>query len=172
MTLRITKQLNQGFTLIELLLYVSIVSVVLLAISLFISSLLESRVKNQTIAEVDGQGLHVMQIITQSLRNAVAINSPALGVSAASLSINTVVAGNNPTIFDVSVDALRMSEGGGAPVLLTNARVIASALNFTNLSRPGTRGTVRITFTLTHSNPAGRQEYSYSKSFISSATLR
>ena len=172
MTLRITKQLNQGFTLIELLLYVSIVSVVLLAISLFISSLLESRVKNQTIAEVDGQGLHVMQIITQSLRNAVAINSPALGVSAALLSINTIVAGNNPTIFDISADALRMSEGGGAPVALTNARVIASALNFSNLSRPGTLGTVQIMFTLTHVNPAGRQEYSYSKSFISSATLR
>ena len=170
--LRRTRQLKNGFTLIELLLYVSIVSVVLLAISLFISSLLESRVKNQTIAEVDGQGLHVMQIITQSLRNAVTINSPALGVSAALLSINTIVAGNNPTIFDISAGALRMSEGGGAPVVLTNARIVVSALNFINLSRPGTPGTVQIIFTLTHINPAGRQEYSYSKSFIGSATLR
>ena len=113
-----------------------------------------------------------MQIITQSLRNAVTINSPALGVSAALLSINTIVAGNNPTIFDISAGALRMSEGGGAPVVLTNARIVVSALNFINLSRPGTPGTVQIIFTLTHINPAGRQEYSYSKSFIGSATLR
>ena len=40
---------NRGFTLVELLLYVSISGVILLVISVFLSTLLESRVKNQTM---------------------------------------------------------------------------------------------------------------------------
>ena len=59
-----------GFTLVELLLYVGISSAILLASSLFLATLLESRIKNQTIAEVEQQGLAVMQIITQDIRNA------------------------------------------------------------------------------------------------------
>ena len=50
---------NKGFTLIELLLYVSIASTVLLASTVFFHMLLESRVKNQTISEVEQQGLLV-----------------------------------------------------------------------------------------------------------------
>ena len=46
--------------------------------------------KNQTIAEVDAQGLMISQIITQSIRNSSAINSPAIGVSASSLSLGMV----------------------------------------------------------------------------------
>ena len=59
------KKNNRGFTLIELLLYITISSVMLLAISVFLSALLQSKVKNQTIAEVEGQGIQVMQMITQ-----------------------------------------------------------------------------------------------------------
>src|SRR3990167_11517142 len=85
-------QANSGFTLIELLLYVAISSVMLLITSLFLQTLLQSRIKNQTIAEVEQQGLAVMQLITQAARNADSINSPATGASAVSLSLNTTVA--------------------------------------------------------------------------------
>jgi len=50
--------------------------------------------------------------------------------------------------------------------------VTVSGLTFQNLSRSATPGTVRIQFTLTHVNPAGRNEYSFAKTFIGSATLR
>lgn len=163
---------SSGFTLIELLLYVGVATLLLLAISIFLSALLQSRLKNQTIAEVEQQGLQVMQIITQTLRNADAINSPAPGVGASSLSVNTYVAPNNPTIFDLASGAIRVTEGAGSAVPLTNSRVIASQLNFQNLSRASTPGTVRVQFTLTHANPEGRNEYNFSKTFIGSATLR
>lgn len=163
---------NQGFTLIELLLYVAISGVILLVISLFLQTLLESRIKNQTIAEVEQQGLQVMQLITQTIRNADTINSPAIGASAATLSINTYTAGNNPTVFDLSSGVIRIKEGVGSAIALTNARITASALNFQNLSRVSTPGTIRISFTITHSNPAGRNEYNFSKTFYGSASLR
>ena len=163
---------NRGFTLIELLLYIAISSVILLTVSAFLSTLLESRVKNQTIAEVEQQGVQVMQMITQTLRNADTINSPTIGTSAGTLSVNTYTSANNPTIFDLSAGVIRIKEGAGAAVPLTNSRITASALNFQNLSRASTPGTMRISFTLTQVNPSGRNEYNFTKTFVGSATLR
>lgn len=163
---------HKGFTLIELLLYVAISSSILLVISTFLPTLLESRVKNQTIAEVEQQGIQVMQIITQTIRNADKIDSPTVGASASSLSLNTYVSNLNPTIFDLAAGVIQVSEGVVSPIALTNTRVTASALTFQNLSRVSTPGTLRISFTLTHVNSSGRNEYNFSKTFSSSATLR
>lgn len=163
---------HRGFTLVELLLYVAIASIIILTTSLFFASLLESRVKNQSIAEVEQQGVYVMQLITQTVRNAALIISPAEGASAGTLSADTITAGNNPTVFDLSAGTIRMKEGAAAVVPLTNTRLSGSGLTFQNLSRTGTPGTIRIQFTLTHLNPEGRYEYAFAKSFTGSATLR
>lgn len=165
---------QNGFTLIELLLYVSTSSIILLTTMLFLQTLLESRIKNQTVAEVEQQGLWAMQTITQAVRNADIINSPAQGASSASVSVNTYSAGSNPTVFDIAGGAIRIQEqeGVGAIVPLTNARVIASAVTFQNLSRANTPGIIRVQFTLTHVNPSGRNEYAFSKTFYGSASLR
>lgn len=161
-----------GFTLVELLLYISISAIILLVTSAFLATLLQSRIKNQTIAEVEGQGMQTMQIITQTVRNADTINSPIPGISATSLSINTITAGNNPTIFDLGSGAIQIKEGLATVVPLLNSRIIATNLSFANLSRASTPGTIRIQFTLTHRNPEGRNEYNFSKTFTGSATLR
>ncbi len=164
---------QQGFTLIELLLYVGTASIMLLVTSLFLSTLLQSRIKNQTIAEVEQQGLQVMQLITQTARNAEAITDPAVGEIASELTLTIVDASKNPTHFELSGNGvILVNEGAGAQISLTNSRITASGLLFSNLSRASTPGTIRIQFTLTHANPAGRNEYNFSKIFIGSATLR
>jgi len=78
---------KKGFSLVELLLYISIASILLLAISVFFSFLLRARIKNQVIAEVEQQGLSVMHLMTQTTRNAEAIILPVQSVSAPSLSL-------------------------------------------------------------------------------------
>lgn len=163
---------RKGFTLIELLLYVALSSAILLVVSLFLATLLESRIKNQVIAEVEQQGIQAMQIITQAVRNADAINSPSIGTNATSLSINTIAAGNNPTVIDLSSGVIQIKEGVAAAIPLTNSKVTVSALSFFNLSRSSTPGTVRIQFTITVVNTSGKNEYSWSKTFIDTATLR
>lgn len=164
---------NRGVTLIEVLLYVSISSLILLVTSVFLSVLVQSRIKNQTIAEVEQQGLQVMQMITQIARNAEAITTPSQGASASSLTLDVVTIADDPTIFDLASGVLQSKEGVAAPVPLSNSRVIASGLLFSNMSRASTPGTIRIQFTLTHiASPEGRNEYNFSKIFIGSATLR
>jgi prepilin-type N-terminal cleavage/methylation domain-containing protein len=105
-------QVQRGFTLIELLLYVSIVSSLLLAITGFFTFTLESRIKNQSITEVNQQGALIMDHITQTIRNATAITSPAVGSTGSSLTLTVPTAGLSPTIFDVS---------GGSTVMGYNA---------------------------------------------------
>lgn len=163
--------MRRGFTLIELLLYISLISIVALTAMVFLSVLVNQRVRSQVILEVEEQGASAMRVITQVARNATGINSPTAGNSAASLSVSVPTAANSPTVFDLSSGVLRITEGAGAPVSLTSGKVSVSGLSFTNLSRAGTPGTVRISFTLSYNATAGN-EYNYSKTFISSFSLR
>ncbi len=169
--MRLSKPQN-GFVLIELLLYLAISVTILMAASLFLAVLLSARVKSQTVAEVEQQGLQIMQIITQTTRNAESVNSPGTGASSTSVSLNVVASSLDPTIFDLNAGVLRIKEGTGANVSLSNSRVTVSALNIQNLTRTGTPGVIRITFTITAVNPANRSEFNYSKTFYGSATLR
>lgn len=164
--------MRQGFTLVELLLYVGLSSLLLLTMTLFLSTLLESRVKNQTVAEVEQQGAQIMRAMTQLIRNAESITSPTQGNSAAALTLDVLAAANDPTVFDLASGVLQITEGAGSPVALSNTRVTASGLTFQNLSRTGTPGAVRIVFILTHVNPTGRNEYQFQKTFTGSAALR
>lgn len=163
---------HYGFTLIELLLYISISSVILLALVSFLFMLLSARVKNQTIAEVEQQGAEIMQIVTQTIRNAEAIDSPTIGNSAALVSLKIVAENNDPTIFDSQNGVFRIQEGSAESLVLTNNRVMVSDLLFLNASRNDTPGVIRVQFKLTHINPENKNEYDFNKVFFGSAALR
>lgn len=158
--------------MVELLLYIALASVMLAVVSGFLGTILGARVKNQTIAEVTQQGQRAMSVITQTIRNAEAINSPATSTSAALLDLDVITALDDPTIFDLSGGALRITEGVQATIGLTSSKVVISDLIFENVSHGDTSGSVKIQFTISHINPAGRQEYDYNKTFYSSASLR
>jgi type II secretory pathway pseudopilin PulG len=164
---------KKGFTLVEILLYISISAVMLGAISFFFFLTLQSRAKSEVAAEVEQQGVQVMQLITQTIRNAEAIILPSQGTPASLLYLNipdTV----NDIFFNINLGngAIQVTENPNPAVPLTPPNIIVSNLSFTNLSRPGTPGTIRIQFTLSSSNPEGKQEYEYSKTFYASASLR
>ena len=156
-----------------MVLYVSLCSILLLSLSTFLSFLLESRVRSQSISEVNQQGLQVMSLITQTIRNGRSILTPSIGASASTVSITTTNPLLNPTVFLLSSSTLSIQEAGKPAVALTNSRVQASALLFQNISSSSsTEKIIRITFTLDSRNPQGRNEYAFTKTFIGSATLR
>jgi len=163
---------EQGFSLIELILYVGLAAVMILAVSVFLSAILQSKVRSQTVSEVEGQGVQVMQRILQTIRNSEAINSPGVGLSDSSLSINVLTPALNPTIFILSGGVVEMKEGTELSIPLTSTRVVVSDLIFRNLSRSETPGIIQVQFTITHLNQEGRYEYDYSRVFIGSATLK
>lgn len=166
------KKDKKGFTLVEILLYVAITGGIIFSITVFFLTALDARVRNQAMAELEGEGMQVMQSITQTIRNSSSINSPTQGTSAAAVSLFVPDGAKDPTVFDVSGNAIRIKEGTGQNINLTSSKIIVSGLNFANLGRDGTDGTIRIQFTLTHINPANREMYDYSKTFYGSASIR
>ncbi len=166
------KRKNPGSTLVEFLLYIAIAGFILLGTSMLLSLFLQSRTKNQTVAEVSQQGIQIIQNITQTIRNAQSINSPGPGASDTTLSVNSINAINNPTIFDLSGNQLRSTKGSGATIALTSSRIEVSNLLFQNVARLNAPDIIRIQFTLTYQNPSGRNEYSFSQNFWGTASPR
>lgn len=166
------QKFSTGFTLVELLLTISISSVILLTISLTWGTLLGARVKQQTITEVEQQAVQAIQLITQIARNAESITTPAANATSTALTLDVLTVAKDPTIINISNGVLQITEGSSTAVALTNTRVTVSNALFSNLSRTSTAGSIRIQFTISHVNPAGRSEYDYSKTFYATATLR
>lgn len=164
---------KKGFSLIEMLLYVSISSVILLSLSLFLTFLLSERIKNQSIADVNQQGLQIMQLVTQTIRNSRSIDYPSIGATSTSLSMTMVDPLLSPTVFDIVNGVVRIKEGSNNAIPLTNSHVTVSSFVFHNIS--GTSSTdriIRLSFMVDHNNLNGRNENSFTKTFTGSATLR
>lgn len=70
-----------------------------------------------------------------------------------------------------STGAAEVKEGANAAVALTNSQVQLTNLTFTNLTRGGTNGSVQVSFTITHVNPAGRNEYDYQQTYKTTAEV-
>ena len=166
------KQKDKGFSLIELILYIGLASLILGAITYFIIMVLEARVKNQTIAEVSGQGVSAMQVISQAVRNAEDVNSPVKGNESDSLSLDVYESTDDPTVFDLSNGKLWIKEGLEDPVELTNSRVIVSDFTIKNVSKNNRQKTIRIQFTITHLNPENKNEFNYSETFYETANIK
>ena len=163
---------QKGYTLIELILYITVLGSLLMGISLFFVTATSARVKNQTIAEVDRQGTTALEYVTQTIRNASSITSPAAGGTGSSLTLVVPTSSLSPTIFSVSSGVLQVQEGASAAVGLTNSKVTISSLTFKNLSRSGTPGVVQVSFIVTRVNAGNRNEYDYQKTFTATAALR
>ena len=166
------RRIRSGFSLIELLLYLVIVSVIVSVLSAFLVFLMQSREKAYTITEVEEQGILVSKLIAREIRNAQSINTPTIGVSGSTLSLQTYSGATSPTVFDVSADMVRIKEGASTAVPITNSHVMVSGFTVKNLSHAGTKGSVRVSFTLTYNNPSNRQEFSYSETFTVGGALR
>lgn len=163
----------KGFTLVEMILYVSICAILLLCLSTFLSFLLGARVRSQAINEVNQQGFQVMSLMTQTIRNGRSIQTPDIGATSSFLSLTAVNSLFNPTIFDISSSTIRIKEGSKSPIALTNSRVQVSALVFQNISSASsTEKIIRISYNIDSINQSGRNEYTFTKSFNGSATLR
>lgn len=166
------KKTTKGFTLIEMLLYLALMSIVITAASVILNVLIASRLKSQAISEVEQQGVQVLQMITQSIRNSDAVNSPVMGANAASISLDVYTLGDDPTVYDLSTGELRITEGAGSPIPLNSSKTVISNLLFENVSRASTPGTIRIKFDISFDNQSGNVNYDYSKTFRGSASLR
>ena len=159
--------LQRGISLVETIVYVAIFSLFIIGLAQFSTTLSKTRLHTQGVLEVNDQGSQAIKLITQTLRNASSVNSPNVGSSASTLNLTLdSVPGN--TIFYENGGVLYINEGPGAPIELTNNKVVISNLTFFNLSRANTPNIIKISFTLTSVDARDP----YSVNFDGSGALR
>lgn len=163
---------KNAFTLIELLLYVAVVSILVLTISSFLNIVMQAKEKRQTIAEVEQQGASIAYFISQNIKMASGITSPAMGVSNPTLILSSSDILRNPTIFKVVNNVMVINLSNGADIPLHNDKVSVSNFSCTNLGKAGTSGSINCQFTLSSLNSSNRFEYSFSKKYNVSASRR
>ena len=161
-----------GFTLIELLLYTLIVGSLLIGVTLFYATASDSRIKNQSISEVNQQSALIMGKITQTIRNANNITVPALGTTGPTLTMTVPTSALSPTTFSLSGTNITIKEGTGAEVALNSSNVQVQNLLFKNLSTSATQGNIQVSFDVKRVNTNGMSVYDYQKTSISSGELQ
>lgn len=172
LSLKLKKLNPSGFTMIELLIYISLTVMIFLAVASFSKIILENRMRSQVISDVEYHGYRIMDTIGFAVRNAQNITIPAAGNISPGITLNMADTLKDPTVFFLDNGVLKVQEAGSQFVDMSNEHIIVSDISFENLSRPDTPGTIKYSFTLKYNNPANRGEYSYSKTFYSSASLR
>ncbi len=161
----------RGTTLVETLVAVALMALIVLAVAGGLRAAANSEKRVRAVTEVEAQAGAAMYDIAQSIRNATSITSPATSTTAASLTLATGVAGQNPTVFATSSTLLTMAQGGGAAVPLTSQNVSVTALSFQNVSTT-TAKAVRVSMTLSFRNTTGQAAFDYAKTYQTTVTLR
>lgn len=157
----------KGISLVETIVYVAIFSLFVIGLAQFSTTLSTTRLHTQGVLEVNDQGSRAIKLITQTLRGADSVNSPSVGNSASTLNLSVEAIPGNTT-FSESGGVLYTNEGPGAPIVLTNNKVVVSNLEFFNLSRAGTPNIIKVRFTLTSADARDP----YTVNFEGSGALR
>lgn len=163
---------TQGFTLLELLLYMAVLAALMLTISVLFSTLLQAKMKMRVMREVDEQGELVLLALTDWVRNADSILLPATGQQSSELSVASVV----PTVSgrDVTLvnGQLGVSTDGGDWIALTNTQVVVDQFIVTEVSSGSAIPAIRVDMVLRGAASNSRNEYVYSREFITTAGVR
>lgn len=163
---------NKGFSLIELIIYIALSVIILFGATDFILAINSAKQRGFIVGEVENQGSHMMDYITRSIRGSSSINHPSAGSSSQSLSLSNANSLLNPTIFSNNGQILTVAEGSNSALSLHNNLVIVENLTFSNLSLPGTNGSVKIKFDVRYNSNSGDPRMSYKKTFFGSASVR
>ena len=165
------KKYHKGTSLIELILYIAIMGIMLTSIGSFIVANKKMGDRHKAMTEVELQGSEVMRTVTQAVRNAQSVGSPAAGASGSSLSLAIYTPSKNPTVFDFSGGKVRIKEGSGSAVDLNSGQVEITNLSFKNMTATNAPGSIQVSFDINYVNPGNKAELNYSKTYVDSASI-
>lgn len=160
-----------GVTFIELILYISIVSIMMMALIPFAWNVIGGGVKSNTQREVFSNARFITERIKYEIRNATGINS----LTSTQISLSNLNSSLNPTIISLISNNIQIQQGSGSATILNSTDTKIQNLQFTNYSSFDSK-TKHIKFTITVSanypNAGQRQEYNDLSTIESSAELR
>ncbi len=166
-----------GFTLIETLVYLTIISILVVAFVGFSISISKTRNKAYVIQEVQANARTALDLISREIRAATGVNieSSTFDSDPGVLSLIMANSEENPTIIDLDSDDgfLQIRRGTDDPVVITNNKVKVVNLVFTNLTPlAANRENIRIEMTVRYNDDSGGAGYGYSYNLRTAVSLR
>lgn len=127
----------KGFTLIEVLIYSALIAVIISGSLIAVYQIIEGSdsVQNKIIIEQEANFL--LSKIRWALTGATTINIPTIGLASSTLSINKANYSENPIIFDLNSNNIRIKHGSGDPTILNNQNTAINNLVFEHLAANG-----------------------------------
>ncbi len=161
--------MKKGFTLIEILIYISVLAIVFLAVSSFLTWSIKTSAKATAIREATDNGRRAMEIITREIRGAKGIYTPTSTSTQLSLETKT------STFVDFYLcgsptSTICLKEESQEPIAITSESVQVRSLVFTQIST--TTPSIRIQMGLDYKTQAKLPEYQASVDLTSTVSLR
>lgn len=141
------RYLRPGTTLIELLLFMAILGVVGISALPLLFSATEDRLLQQTISNVEQNGIQLMQTIGYHVRHAERIITPALQSTTSVLTLQTGSGDTNPTIIGISSGALILIRRTVRETI-SSSQVAVESFTVQNTSVSDGHGSVLVRFRL------------------------
>lgn len=164
---------RRGFTLLEIVLYLSVAAAVLYAASLLYSTAALSEVRNHARVEVEESAGHTLRTLTQAIRNAESVTTPASLASGESLVLVMSEAAENPTTITLVGGVVLLQEGSGSPVPLSSSEEVeVGELQFSNRSETSVSDSIQIEFSMSYRSLSDRSEFEYAETYYGTATTR
>lgn len=135
---------RRGFTLIEMLVYMAILSVLLVVLSQFFGSILNTRRESESFSSVEQDGKYILQRVMYDINRATSITSPAGGAQGSTLQILTAPSTNY--YIRQTNNNIEVQTNSGPINQLNSNKSVVSNLNFARKAN-----SIIISFTLTGS---------------------
>jgi prepilin-type N-terminal cleavage/methylation domain-containing protein len=167
--------MKKGFTLTEVLVYIAVLSIIILAVSGFLSWIMKSNTKAKVIRETQDNARRAMEIMTYEIKEAKSIYTPTSTSTQISLvTTHYLPEGENTTYIDFYLCQKRLclKKESQNPIALTSDRVEVNNLEFTQIATTSTIPSIQISLKIDYITPAARPEYQASFTATSTASLR
>lgn len=127
----------KAFTLIEILIYSALIAMIISGSLIAVYQIIEgsNSIQNKIIIEQEANFL--LSKIKWALSGATAINIPAIGLASSTLSINKANYSENPIIFDLNSNNIKIKQGTENPTILNNQNITINNLIFEHLAASG-----------------------------------
>jgi type II secretory pathway pseudopilin PulG len=159
---------KNGFTLIEIVFYIAIMTILIFVSFLVLNIIGQSESKNRIVSEVEYQGLRYVNLISQEIRNSIAVDY--LTDNSLILRVNDPI--KNPIVFTFSEGNIYLKEGSQEKNKLNNSKVSIVPIFLKNNSVSSEYDSIGLSLKVFYNNGEGRLGSDYSKIFNVTASTR
>jgi len=165
----LTLRSRPATTLIELLMFTAFFAISSAALISFFFSTSEQRVRQQSISSVEQSGVQLMQTLSNRIRSAERIVTPAATSSGSILTLQLFDQSFNPTVIALSGSALYVGEANTLK-RISAEDITISGFSVRNTSVDATKGSLVLQFTVSQISGVSLRK-TYSRLFEAAISL-